>query len=357
MTMKKLELSVWTDARPTPGETDGRRRYAELLDEVRLIDRLSYRALCTTEQHGVDDGYLPAQLTLIAGLGTITERIRFVTNTLLPLFYPLRIVVEEAIVADLLSGGRLELGVAVGGYAREFDLFGVDITQRGRLMENAVRSLRMGLYEGRLPDGKQGAKVPVLPRPAQEHIPIYHGGLAPRVIDRAVRLTDGVLPIDFLNPEKGFPEFWQTRLQPALERHGRSIDDFRFSVCSTLWASEDPERDWNRFLRSAREYQFSKYAEWAGGWGEPGLPKLAELARRDRLLVDTPENIARRLRDLQASAPIDEFIFWYRTPGISHERAMEHLELVEQRVIPLLTTDDADGNRDSASEPTTESTR
>ena len=98
-----------------------------------------------TEQHGVDDGYLPSQLTLIAGLGTVTSRVRFRTNALLLPLYSWRRVVEEAIVADLLSGGRVDLGVAVGNYAREFELFGADITKRGELMEAALPFIRMGL--------------------------------------------------------------------------------------------------------------------------------------------------------------------------------------------------------------------
>src|ERR1044072_6420696 len=95
-------VSVWTDVRPEPGEASGRRRYAELLDEARLIDSLGYRTLCTTEQHGVDDGYLPAQLTLISALGQATSRVRFMTNALLLLLHPWRQVAEQAVVADLM---------------------------------------------------------------------------------------------------------------------------------------------------------------------------------------------------------------------------------------------------------------
>src|SRR4051812_22289736 len=104
-----IAFSVYTDARPEPPETHGRERYAELIEEARLADGLPYRAFCTTEQHGFDDGYLSAQLTAIAGLSTATERIRFMTNALVLPLHSWRHVVEQAIVADLLSGGRLEL--------------------------------------------------------------------------------------------------------------------------------------------------------------------------------------------------------------------------------------------------------
>jgi len=331
-------VSVWTDVRPEPGETRAERRYQELLEEARLADELSFHALCTTEQHGVDDGYLPAQLPLIAGLAVATERIRLMTNALLLPLHPWRQVVEQAIVADLLSGGRLELGVAAGGYAREFDLFGVDFHKRGELMERGLAFIRQGLREGSLPDGPAGTNIAVSPRPAQDEIPIYLGGSAPKVLDRAVRLTDGVIPVDFFAPDTQFAELWENGLAPALARHGRSLDDFRFTICVPLWATEDPERDWNLFYKDAIEYQFNQYASWAGDRSQVGVHTDSDAPwQRETMLVDTPENIVRRLQEIRARAPYHQIVFWYRIPHIGHERAMAHLELMAHKVVPFLS--------------------
>ncbi|MEZ0339275.1 LLM class flavin-dependent oxidoreductase [Mycobacterium sp. pV006] len=330
-------VGVWTDVRPEPGDTRAERRYGELLEEVRLADRLPFRTFATTEQHGVDDGYLPAQLPLIAGLGVATERIRFMTNALLLPLHPWRQVVEQATVADLLSGGRLELGVAAGGYAREFDLFGADFHQRGELMERGLKFIRQGLRHGSLPDGPGGTDVTVSPRPVQDDIPIYLGGGAPKVLDRAVRLSDGVIPVDFFSPETKFAELWENGLAPALARHGRSLEDFRFSICVPLWASEDPERDWNLFYRDAIEYQFNQYASWARDRSQVGVDTDSDTPwRREAMLIDTPENIVRRLKDIRARAPYHQVVFWYRIPHIGHDRAMAHLELMAHKVVPFL---------------------
>jgi alkanesulfonate monooxygenase SsuD/methylene tetrahydromethanopterin reductase-like flavin-dependent oxidoreductase (luciferase family) len=175
----------------------------------------------------------------------------------------------------------------------------------------------------------------VLPAPAQESIPIYVGALAPAAIDRAVRLTDGVLPYDFVNPDERFPVFWDKTLKPALDRHGRSLDDFRFVLCTSVWASEDPERDWEELYRPTLEYQFGKYAEW-GALSEPGYATAETMRLRENFLVDTPENIAKRLLAIRERAPYHELMFWYRVRGIPHERAMSHLELFADRVVPLL---------------------
>jgi hypothetical protein len=101
---------------------------------------------------------------------------------------------------------------------------------------------------------------------------------------------------------------------------------------------DDPERDWEIFYRQAVEYQFGKYSEWAGGHSKVGVKSASDTPwKRKSMLVDTPENIARRLRAIRARAPHQEFVFWHRFPLIGHERALEHLEFVADRVIPLLS--------------------
>jgi alkanesulfonate monooxygenase SsuD/methylene tetrahydromethanopterin reductase-like flavin-dependent oxidoreductase (luciferase family) len=309
--MEAPKVSVWTDARPEPGQHWHRQRYAELREEARLADRLGFHAICTTEIHGVDEGYMPAQLPLIAGLSDATERIRFMTNTLLLPLHPWEQVIEQATVADLLSDGRLSLGVAAGRYAPEYDLAGVDFRSRGALMEGGLEFLRQSLGDGARSD--------------EDRIPVYVGGSTAHVLDRAVRLADGAVPVDFFDAGTAFADLWENRLAPALDDHDRTLDDFRFTICVPLWASDDPERDWHLFYEEAIAYQFGRSTV------ESDTPW-----QRDRMLVDTPEAVARRLREIRSRAPYHEVVFWYRIPGIGHERALEHLELVADRVLPLL---------------------
>ena len=75
-----------------------------------------------------------------------------------------RHVIEEACVVDVLSGGRLTLGVAAGNYPNEFRAFGVARERRGRILEEGIRFLKPGLDGGTLPDG-----LPVNPAGAAPH--------------------------------------------------------------------------------------------------------------------------------------------------------------------------------------------
>jgi alkanesulfonate monooxygenase SsuD/methylene tetrahydromethanopterin reductase-like flavin-dependent oxidoreductase (luciferase family) len=330
-----FRVSVWTDGRDDPADPDPSRRFAELLEEARVADALGFRGFWTSEQHGVDDGYLGSQLTLLAAVGAVTSRIRLMTNVVVLPFYRWRLLAEAVVVADLISGGRIELGLGAGAYGREFALFGVDPGTRARLMEEGVSFLRRGLVEGRLADGPDGEPIPLTPRPARPSIPILLGGLSRSAVARAVRLADGHLAYDFADPERNLPRHWSEIVRPELERVGRSLEGFRFVAALPLWISEDPERDWEVLFRPAFSYQQRRYREWADTWREPGMIS-PERAERSRLIVDTPEGAAGRLLAIWRSAPWHELGFWYRLPGIPHDRALEHLATVASRLMPLL---------------------
>jgi alkanesulfonate monooxygenase SsuD/methylene tetrahydromethanopterin reductase-like flavin-dependent oxidoreductase (luciferase family) len=329
-----VELSLYTDLRPAPG-ADLRRHYLQVVEEVELAERLGFHGVWTTEQHGVDDGYLPAQLPTLAAFAMRTSRLRLATGVvLLPLAQPRR-VVEEACVVDVLSGGRLTLGVGAGNYAHEFRAFGVPRERRGRILEEAIRFVRPGLAGEALPDG-----LPVNVPPVQRPIPLVVGGLAEPAVDRAARLADGHFAYAFMDPVKELGLLWERRLSPALERHARPRSGYRLIAAVVLWASDTFELDWRRHVGPAFLYQQRRYRDWdaglerAEGYLEDAGADPAALI--PRMLVGPPAEIAERLRALRAAYPLDELVFWYRLPGVPHELAIQHLEQVAERVLPAV---------------------
>ncbi len=332
-------FGAWSDARPAPGDTDYPRRFAELAEEAKLADQLGFASFWTSEIHGVDDGYLGAQLPLLAGLATVTARIRLLTGVLVLPFYRWRQVAEAAVVVDLLSQGRLDLGVSVGAYEREFALFATDMRRRGRLLDEGIRVLRRAFDEGVLPDGPGGAPLPLTPRPAQARVPILVGGLSEPAVRRAVRIGDGTIAYDFEAPETFYPAFYDDVLAPALAEGGRTLEDFRFLASATLWVSDDPERDWHDFVGPAFDYQQRRYGDWyeAGNTGvDAGAPPAAEPSPMANHFVGTPEDVARRLVETHRRAPWHELGFFHRLPGVPHERGLEQLELVQRRLVPAI---------------------
>lgn len=100
--------------------------YSEIAEQVRLADKLGYHAAWFAEHHfHVHRGHLPNPLLLALALSGRTERIRLGSAVIcLALHHPLRLA-TDLLTADVLSGGRLSIGLGSGSTAPEFTAFGV----------------------------------------------------------------------------------------------------------------------------------------------------------------------------------------------------------------------------------------
>jgi len=146
-------LSIYMDFRARPAAPPQAADFEDGITLVRAAERLGFSRVWTTEQHGVDDGYLPAQLPMLAALARETSRIGLGTAVILLLLTHPRRVVEEACVVDVLSHGRLTLGLGAGNYPGEFRVFGADLAERAQVMDDGVAFVKAGLSGGLLPDG------------------------------------------------------------------------------------------------------------------------------------------------------------------------------------------------------------
>lgn len=134
-------------------------------------------------------------ITALAFLAGLTERVRLGTGiVVLPLRRPL-VLAKELATVDVLSGGRLILGVSVGYVEAEFRAIGVPFEDRGARLEECLSAIRAiwtadrPRFAGRFVsfDGVQAR-----PRPIQRpHPPIVMGGYAPAVMRRTIRMADG----------------------------------------------------------------------------------------------------------------------------------------------------------------------
>jgi probable F420-dependent oxidoreductase len=157
-------------------------------------------------------------------LAGITKRIELHTGVLILPQRQTVLVAKQATDVDLLSGGRLRLGVGSGWNYVEYQALGEDFHTRGAKLEEQIPYLRrlwsepVVSYEGRFHSIDRGN---ILPRPRRK-IPIYCGGFTEPAYARAARLADGFIfsmgASDPLAP-------W-TRIQELLRENGRSVDGF-----------------------------------------------------------------------------------------------------------------------------------
>ena len=170
---------------------------ASALDEARRAERLGFESLWVTDHLAF---HLPITdaLTLLGFAAAVTERVTLGTSIYLLPLRPAAMVAKQAASVDLLSGGRLVLGVGVGGeYPPEFEAAGVPIRERGSRLEEAIPLLRRLWSEQEVVHRGVYAKfgpITVTPGPVQSGgPPIWVGGRSAIAMDRAGRLGDGYI--------------------------------------------------------------------------------------------------------------------------------------------------------------------
>ena len=182
---------------------------AEITAIAEAADRLGFDHVTCSEHIGVPEGsYGPMTggtrgvvywdpLATLSYLAARTERIRLCTNVLvLGYHHPLEIAKRYGTL-DLVSGGRLVLGVGVGSLEEEFTLLGASFADRGPRADDAIAALRAALsvrkpaYDGPY---YSFADLVVEPHALQAEVPIWVGGRTGRAARRATTLADGWLP-------------------------------------------------------------------------------------------------------------------------------------------------------------------
>jgi alkanesulfonate monooxygenase SsuD/methylene tetrahydromethanopterin reductase-like flavin-dependent oxidoreductase (luciferase family) len=326
-------FGLWYDFRQRlPFEQDYASFYAECLEEIEEGERLGFTGVWLSEHHFVDDGYLPSPLVAAAAIAARTTSMTIGTNVLLlPMHHPLR-VAEDAAVVDLISGGRFTLGVGQGYVQHEFEALGYNRKYRPSLFEEGVEIIRRAWEEGRI--GYEGKRwrfddLPFEPRP-NRRLPIYIGAFADPAMDRAARMGDGFLA------SAGGGAFGETyrKVREALERHGRADEDFPYLASGVAFVHEDAGRA-REIVAPAISYQRTRYAEWGTDREKPRPePIRPEDLPWTRYLVGTPEEVAEGLARLHEEAPYDQFCFWGRLPGVTHEEALSNMRLFASEVVP-----------------------
>jgi probable F420-dependent oxidoreductase len=141
-------------------------------------------------------------LTLFAAMAALSERINFISTCLILPQRPTALVAQQAAEVDIISDGRLILGAALGWNRNESAALGCDFSSRAARFEQQIKLLRR-LWDGEeieeTNDHEHFQRVIAPTLPVQRPIPIWLGGLSSKAIERAVRLADGWIPLDYID--------------------------------------------------------------------------------------------------------------------------------------------------------------
>src|SRR5690242_5994502 len=167
----------------------------EVIAEAQLAEASGFDSCFFGEHHQDRDGFLPSPLIVATAVAARTTRLRVGTSViLLPLHHPVR-VAEDVITLDLVSKGRVILGVGIGYQPSDFGAFSVDFEDRAGRFEESIEILRLA-WAGE-PFSFRGKHysledVQVLPRPYQKDgPPLWIGASIDAAARRAGRIADG----------------------------------------------------------------------------------------------------------------------------------------------------------------------
>ena len=189
---------------------------------------------------------------LFAFCAAVTRRIELATGVLILPQRQTTLVAKQAAEVDVLSGGRLRLGVGVGWNPVEFEALGENIHDRGKRIEEQLEVMRLlwtrelVTYEGRwhrVPDA--GIK----PLPVQRPIPVWMGGESEAVLRRAARLAGGWITLQTFRPGAGAQQIID-RLHGLVREAGR--DPAAFGIEGRVALAQLPPAEWAKEMAAWR---------------------------------------------------------------------------------------------------------
>jgi alkanesulfonate monooxygenase SsuD/methylene tetrahydromethanopterin reductase-like flavin-dependent oxidoreductase (luciferase family) len=319
-----MRLGLYFDLRNPPGwQRPWADHYARSLEWMQEAEARGIDSIWVTEHHFFADGYLPQPLTLAAAIAARTRRVRIGTAVMLAPLRPAVQIAEEAAIVDLLSNGRLDLGLGAGYSIPEFEAYGADPATRFATCDARIAEVRRLLEE----DG-------ITPPPVQRPFPIWAGYLGPVGARRAGRLGVGLLSLS-----RNLHEPYLKGLAEA----GHPASSARMAAVQSFLLSDDPERDFERVLPYLT-HQLNSYRR-AGSIGTGKLARdltVEDVRKRpgsgplSSLQVVSAAEAARQLRESTAGLPAVECYLWASIGGMPDDMVERHLELCARELRPLL---------------------
>ncbi|GAW48492.1 MULTISPECIES: LLM class flavin-dependent oxidoreductase [unclassified Nocardioides] len=291
MTLPVMEPDLWADGAAT------------LEAWSRAVDEGPFSSLCFGERMAFDN---PDALTLLGAVAAWTSRVRLTTTVIVPQLHDPVVLAKALATGDQLSGGRLSVGLGVGGRDEDYRAAGADQATRTMAgMAERVAVMRRVWAGERVTD----AVRPVGPPPVQPGGPeLLVGTLGPRTIRSAAAWADGLagmsLDVDLAEMERVFGltrDAWHEAGRPA----PRVTTSFWFALGEPAVAREQVHRHLRHYLNWVPGQYVDAMAATAGFAGTGAalrdvLARVEDLGADEVQLIPTGSDIdqIRRVAEL-----------------------------------------------------------
>jgi probable F420-dependent oxidoreductase len=315
---------------------EGGHYWPESLEEVTRGEELGFDSVWMEEHHSVTNHYWPSPLTILAGYASRTSRVMLGTDILVAAFYhPVRLA-EDVALLDVMSNGRMTLGIAIGYKPDEFTLYGVDLEKRGARFEEQLAIVR-GLwteervsFKGRYYTVEGRLEPKPLTRP---HPPVWIGGWGELTLRRAATLADNWIPgptADLPRLLAGKKTFLENR-----QAAGRTAPITEWPLTRDVIIADTDQRA----RELAEDHIMVAYRrEYAGGWRHPfidaSIATDLDTLMEDRFIIGGPDQVIHKIRTFVEEYGMTHLICRLFFPGMPHRHIMRELELLSREVMP-----------------------
>ena len=339
---------------PAGGKTE-HRIFREQLETLRVAEDLGFDYIWAPEHHFTEYGFCASPMLMLAAMATVTKRVRLASGVVvLPFNDPVRIA-EEGAMLDLMSEGRLDLGVGRGFQPVEFRGFGVDQAQSSEVFDEALQIIEVAwtrdtvAFKGKHFNIEEHA---VRPKPLQQpHPPIWLASVTAPSFElagtRGYNLLSTLVP-GFNNPlDVGYLDTYRR----ALRASGHDPDKKEIAALCMVYCAETTEQArldfagpvlW--YFRMMENYIASR-AEVIEGYQEyERIRRFAHTIRWEELLqtralvCGSPNSCIEQIEEIRNQYGFNQLICWSRLSGLDHRKVLRSMELLGKQVIPHFHT-------------------
>ncbi|MGI9553617.1 MAG: LLM class flavin-dependent oxidoreductase [Thermodesulfobacteriota bacterium] len=313
--------------------------YKNTLENVKLAENAGFYSSWLSEHHFLEDGYCSSPLTTASAMAAVTNKIRIGTGIIiLPLHNPVRIA-EDAATVDNISGGRFDLGLAIGYRKEEFDGFNIPIKERPSRIEEGIEIINKSWsdetfsYKGKRYEFED---INVTPKPVQKPLPIYIGAFEEPAIRRAGKLGYPLM----IGPGRTTPMIKDTIkwYNESATEAGHNPDDIEHILLRETYLADDQ----NKAIEGGTEYIINMYkfyftlgvkilirGEQVKSIDDPLFEYLAE----DRFMIGTPEDCVDEINKYKEETGINYIACRMVFPQAPNEAISGCIKLFGDKVI------------------------
>jgi alkanesulfonate monooxygenase SsuD/methylene tetrahydromethanopterin reductase-like flavin-dependent oxidoreductase (luciferase family) len=333
--------------------------FNEVLEEIEYGEELGFDSIWLPEHHFAIYGMLGNPLTLAAAISQRTRRMKIGTAVMVvPFQHPLRLA-EDAALVDVLSGGRLLLGLGRGYQPPEFHGFGVPQEASSAMFLESFEIIKRALsgekftYDGEF--WKIEEPTEIFPKPIQKpHPPFYLASVTPRSLEVAARHGMSLIRAPQFSSVDAVAEAFDG-YKELMRAYGHEPDELDQPLSVRTYVAPTDEE-----AKAEAEHLVWFYRLMAtllpGAPGRPKPPAGYENYPQDpsvlsAITVDdvwergtafgSPERVIEILKTYMHRLGASHFMVQMRIGGLEHEKVLRSMELFAKHVMPALEEEEA----------------